>query len=394
MKTQQFDSIIIGGGASGLMTAITAGKRGRKVCVIDHAKSLGKKILISGGGRCNFTNLGVSADKFISSNKHFCKSALSQFSQYDFIEMVKKHNIAYHEKTLGQLFCDDSAEQIVDMLLTEAKNAGVEFILSTEILDLEKNDKFKVETSKGNFEAESLVIATGGLSIPKIGATNFGYKIAHNFGIEVVETQPALVPFTFSEKDKEIFAELSGIAFKAEVKIGKNSFVENVLFTHRGLSGPAVLQISSYWTPGNEVKISILPDLNWQDLFETRRKENSKQELKTVLNEVLQKRFVTVLIEQELVKNMPLGQLSDKYIRKLVEFFENFNIKPNGTEGYRKAEVTKGGISTKELNSKTLETKKVEGLYFVGELVDVTGWLGGYNFQWAWSSGFAAGQNV
>jgi len=394
MKTQQFDSIIIGGGASGLMAAITAGKRGRKVCVIDHAKSLGKKILISGGGRCNFTNLGISADKFISQNKHFCKSALSQFSQYDFIEMIKKHNISYHEKTLGQLFCDDSASQIVDMLLTEAKNAGVEFILSTEVLDIQKNEKFEVNTSKGNFESESLVMATGGLSIPKIGATNFGYKIAQKFDLEVIETEPALVPFTFSEKDKDIFAELSGIAFKAEVTIGKTSFIENVLFTHRGLSGPAVLQISSYWKAGDEIKIKMLPDLNWQELFETKRKENSKQELKTVLNEVLQKRFVNVLIEQNLVKNMPLGQLSDKYIRQLVEFFENFIIKPNGTEGYRKAEVTKGGISTKEINSKTLETKKVEGLYFVGELVDVTGWLGGYNFQWAWSSGFAAGQNI
>lgn len=395
MKTQQFDTIIIGGGASGLMAAITAGKRGRKVCVIDHAKKLGKKILISGGGRCNFTNLAISPEKYISKNKHFCKSALSQFTQFDFIDMVKKHNIAYHEKTLGQLFCDESATLIIDMLITEAKNTGVEFSLSTEVYDISKTDTgFNIESSKARFISETLVMSSGGLSIPKIGATNFGYKVAKQFNLEIEDTEPALVPFTFSEKDKEVFAELSGIAFDSEVSIGKVSFKESTLFTHRGLSGPAILQISSYWNAGDDLRIKVLPDLNWKTFLETKKSENSKQELKTALNEVLQKRFVNTLIDQNLVKNIPLGQMSDKYISQLEQLFNNFNFKPNGTEGYRKAEVTKGGISTKELNSKTLEVKSVEGLYFIGELVDVTGWLGGYNFQWAWSSGFAAGQVI
>lgn len=395
MKTQQFDSIIIGGGASGLMAAITAGQRGRKVCVIDHAKKLGSKILISGGGRCNFTNLGISPERYLSQNKHFCKSALAQYTQFDFIELVKKHNIAYHEKTLGQLFCDASAKQIVNMLLDEAHQAGVEFSLGTEVEDIVKTDDgFKIVTSKGEFESQTLVMASGGLSIPKIGATNFGYKVAKQFNLDIVETMPALVPFTFSEKDKAVFADLSGIAFDAEVSIGKTSFKESVLFTHRGLSGPAILQISSYWKAGDELRIKVLPELNWNEFLIAKRSENSKQELKTALNEVLQKRFVNTLIEQGLVKNLALGQVSDKYINQLEQLFNNFNFKPNGTEGYRKAEVTIGGISTAELNAKTLETKKVEGLFFIGELVDVTGWLGGYNFQWAWSSGFAAGQVI
>jgi predicted Rossmann fold flavoprotein len=395
MKTQQFDSIIIGGGASGLMAAITAGQRGRKVCVIDHAKKLGSKILISGGGRCNFTNLGISPERYLSKNKHFCKSALAQYTQFDFIELVKKHNIAYHEKTLGQLFCDASAKQIVNMLLDEAHQAGVEFSLGTEVEDIVKTDDgFKIITSKGEFESQTLVMASGGLSIPKIGATNFGYKVAKQFNLDIVETMPALVPFTFSEKDKAVFADLSGIAFDAEVSIGKTIFKESVLFTHRGLSGPAILQISSYWKAGDELRIKVLPELNWNEFLTAKRSENSKQELKTALNEVLQKRFVNTLIEQGLVKNLALGQVSDKYINQLEQLFNNFNFKPNGTEGYRKAEVTIGGISTAELNAKTLETKKVEGLFFIGELVDVTGWLGGYNFQWAWSSGFAAGQVI
>ena len=395
MKTQQFDTIIIGGGASGLMAAITAGQRGRKVCVIDHAKKLGSKILISGGGRCNFTNLGISPERYLSQNKHFCKSALAQYTQFDFIELVKKHNIAYHEKTLGQLFCDASAKQIVNMLLDEAHQAGVDFSLGTEVEDIAKTDDgFKIITSKGEFESQTLVMASGGLSIPKIGATNFGYKVAKQFNLDIVETMPALVPFTFSEKDKAVFADLSGIAFDAEVSIGKTSFKESVLFTHRGLSGPAILQISSYWKAGDELRIKVLPELNWNEFLTAKRSENSKQELKTALNEVLQKRFVNTLIEQGLVKNLALGQVSDKYINQLEQLFNNFNFKPNGTEGYRKAEVTIGGISTAELNAKTLETKKVEGLFFIGELVDVTGWLGGYNFQWAWSSGFAAGQVI
>lgn len=394
LEKNTYDVIIVGGGASGLMAAITAGNRKQKVCVIDHAKKLGSKILISGGGRCNFTNLGVAPDRFISNNKHFCKSALSQYTQFDFIELVKKHKIAYHEKTLGQLFCDDSSKQIVDMLITEAKNANVEFMLNTSVESVEKDELFSLNTSKGMLKTKNLVIATGGLSIPKMGATNFGYKLAEQFDIAVEQTEPALVPFTFSEKDKNIFENLSGIAFAAEVSIGKKVFNENILFTHRGISGPAILQISSYWNPGDELKIKILPNLDWQEFLTKKKAENPKQELKTVLNEVLQKRFVNTLVEQNIIKNPVMGQLSDKYLTQLVELFSNFKIKPNGTEGYRKAEVTVGGVSTKELNSKTLETKKVAGLYFIGELVDVTGWLGGYNFQWAWSSGVACGNAI
>ena len=391
----QYDSIIIGAGASGLMTAITASQRGRKVCVIDHAKKIGQKILIAGGGRCNFTNLGISPERYLSKNKHFCKSALAQYTQFDFIDLVKKHNIAYHEKTLGQLFCDESAKQILNMLLDELNTAGGELKTSVNVEKVAKeNGKFIISTDKGIFETESLVMATGGLSIPKIGATNFGYKIAKQFDLAIEETYPALVPFTFSEKDKEIFAELSGISFDARVTVGKTSFDESVLFTHRGISGPAILQISSYWNAGDEVKISILPKLNWVEFLENKKQQNPKQELKTVLNEVLQKRFVNVLVEHKFVKNLPMNQFTEKHFRQIEELFNNFKVKPNGTEGYRKAEVTAGGVSTKELNSKTLEVKKVEGLYFVGELVDVTGWLGGYNFQWAWSSGYAAGQNI
>ena len=389
---KNFDVIIIGAGASGLMCALTAAKRGKSVCLIDHAKSIGKKILISGGGRCNFTNLNATADKYLSKNKHFMKSALAQFTQFDFIELVKKHNIAYHEKTLGQLFCDDSAKQILEMLITECEDSGVKFYFNCEVTNVEQG--FKLATSKGDMVTEKLVVATGGLSIPKAGATNFGFKLAEQFDMTIETTEPALVPFTFSEKDKEVFADLSGIAFPAEVTIGKTSFKESVLFTHRGISGPAILQISSYWKPGDELKINILPDLDWAEFINEKKKANSKQELKTALTEVLPKRFVNVLVEQGFVKNLALGQVSDKYIAQLVELFANFKVKPNGTEGYRKAEVTKGGISTKELDSKTLEAKKVAGLYFIGELVDVTGWLGGYNFQWAWSSGYAAGMSV
>ncbi|MCP4354091.1 MAG: NAD(P)/FAD-dependent oxidoreductase [Proteobacteria bacterium] len=394
MKTKQFDVIIIGGGASGLMCAIQAGIRGRKVCVVDHAESLGNKIRISGGGRCNFTNLDISSEKYLSENIHFCKSALAQFTQYNFIEMIKEHNISYHEKTLGQLFCDGSAKEVLNMLLSESKRVGVEFSLNTNITSVKKDSEFLLETSKGLFKSKSLVIATGGLSIPKIGATNFGFKIAQQFNIEVIPTTPALVPLTFSEKDKEIFNGLAGVSFQGEVTCGKTSFTENILFTHRGLSGPAILQISSFWKQGQEIKINILPEHDWQEFFKKKRKNNPKQELKTVLCEVLQKRFVNVLFNQGLLKNIVMVQVSDKYIKELVQFFTQFTIKPNGTEGYRKAEITKGGVSTKELNSKTLECKNVEGLFFVGELVDVTGWLGGYNFQWAWSSGYAAGQVV
>lgn len=394
MIEKQFDVIIIGGGASGLMCALQSAKRGLKVCVVDHADKLGSKIRISGGGRCNFTNLHIDPEKYISKNKHFCKSALAQFSQYDFIEMLKEHKIKYHEKTLGQLFCDESAKQIVDMFVSECKKHEVKFYFNKILQVVQNNRIFVVSLEHGKLQSKNLVIATGGLSIPKMGATNFGLKIAEQFGLEIVKTEPALVPLTYSENDKNTFESLSGISFDAEVTCGKMLFKEKVLFTHRGLSGPAILQISSYWKQGQELKINILPELDWAEFLEKKREQNSRQELKTALSEVLQKRFVALLFDKGFLKNISTGLLSDKYIQEIETFFTEFKIKPNGTEGYRKAEVTKGGVSTKELDSKTMESKKVKGLYFIGEVIDVTGHLGGYNFQWAWSSGYVAGQEI
>ena len=394
-KDTHYDVIILGAGGAGLMCAIEAGKRGRRVLVLDHADKIGKKILISGGGRCNFTNLGASAENYISQNKHFCKSAFGQYTQHHFIEMVKRHKIAFHEKKLGQQFCDDSAQKIVDMLLEECKKVGAKIQIKTTIENVEKkDDQFIVQTSQGTVTSNSLVIATGGLSIPKIGATSFGYQIAKQFDLKIIETVPALVPFTYNHKDLEMYEGLSGISFDAIVSCKKTSFRENVLMTHRGVSGPAILQISSYWEPGDEINIHMLPELDWQEFLKQKRNEVPKQELKTVLSDVLPKRFAQRLVEHQKIPNPIMAQLSDKHIRELEQFFTKFTIKPNGTEGYRKAEVTRGGVDTNELNARTLETKKVSGLFFIGEVVDVTGWLGGYNFQWAWSSGFAAGQVV
>lgn len=387
----KFDTVIIGAGGAGLMCAIESGKKKQRVLVLDHAERIGKKILISGGGRCNFTNLGANPDRYLSNNKHFCKSAFSQYTQDDFINLVKKHNIAFHEKKLGQQFCDDSAQQIVDMLVNECTEKKVKINLNTTIEHVEKNEDgtFTILTNRDTYIATKLVIATGGLSIPKMGATNFGHKIAAQFGIEVTELTPGLVPFTFSTKDLERYTELSGISIDADVSCGKRNFRENILITHRGVSGPAILQISSYWKPGQDIKINMLPDLNWHEFISAKRTENPKTELKTILYEVLAKRFVARIFEWGALKNKPLGQVSDKYITEIDTYFSNYTIKPNGTEGYRKAEVTLGGVSTKELDSKTLMSKKVPNLHFIGEVVDVTGWLGGYNFQWAWSSGYA-----
>ncbi|MFT7144213.1 MAG: putative Rossmann fold flavoprotein [Alphaproteobacteria bacterium] len=386
------DTLIIGAGGAGLMCAIESGKKNQKVIVLDHSEKIGKKILISGGGRCNFTNTGAGADRYISNNKHFCKSAFGRYTQDDFIALVSKHGIKFHEKKLGQQFCDESAQQIVDMLIKECDNAKVKINLNTTVDKVSKDDDgtFTVSSSKGTFKANKLVIATGGLSIPKMGATNFGHKIAEQFGLEVTDLTPALVPFTFSTKDLERYEGLSGISIDADVSCGKRSFRENVLITHRGVSGPAILQISSYWKPGQEIKINMLPDMDWHAFISAKRIENPKTELKTVLYEILAKRFVARLFEWGDLKNKPLGQVSDKYISDIESYFSHYVVKPNGTEGYRKAEVTLGGVSTKELDSKTLMAKRVENLHFIGEVVDVTGWLGGYNFQWAWSSGFAA----
>ncbi|HMS64047.1 MAG TPA: NAD(P)/FAD-dependent oxidoreductase [Ignavibacteria bacterium] len=383
--------VIIGGGAAGLMCAIEAGKRGRNVLVIEHCEKIGKKILISGGGRCNFTNKNVFPDNFISQNPHFCKSALSRFTPDDFISMIEKHNISYHEKKLGQLFCDESSRQIVSMLETECKNYGVKIITNCEVKEIVKDKFFDIETNKEKFQSESLVIASGGISIPKMGATDFGYKIAEKFNIGLTEIYPALVPFTFSGNDKKMFAEISGVSIDSEVSCNGVTFRENILFTHKGMSGPAILQISSYWNKGDSISLNILPDINFYEIL----KENSKSKIELVnfFSNYFPKRFAQAFTVNYF-PSRPLINISDKDLKLISDKIHNWILNPSGTEGYDKAEVTTGGVDTNELSSKTMESKKVKGLYFIGEVVDVTGWLGGYNFQWAWSSGFAAGQFV
>ena len=383
--------VIIGGGAAGLMCAIEAGKRGRNVLVIEHCEKIGKKILISGGGRCNFTNKNVFPDNFISQNPHFCKSALSRFTPDDFISMIEKHNISYHEKKLGQLFCDESSRQIVSMLETECKNYGVKIITNCEVKEIVKDKFFDIETNKEKFQSESLVIASGGISIPKMGATDFGYKIAGKFNIGLTDINPALVPFTFSGNDKKMFAEISGVSIDSEVSCNGVTFRENILFTHKGMSGPAILQISSYWNKGDSISLNILPDINFYEIL----KENSKSKIELVnfFSNYFPKRFAQAFTVNYF-PSRPLINISDKDLKLISDKIHNWILNPSGTEGYDKAEVTTGGVDTNELSSKTMESKKVKGLYFIGEVVDVTGWLGGYNFQWAWSSGFAAGQFV
>lgn len=381
----KFDVIIIGGGAAGLFCAIEAGKRGRRTLVIEHNSQVGRKILISGGGRCNFTNKDVSANNFISQNPHFCKSALARYIPQDFIELVKKHKIQFYEKTLGQLFCRESARQIVEMLLTECEKAKVEIRVNCSVKTVSKTENFTVETNQGIFESESLVIATGGLSFPKIGATDFGYKIARQFGLKIVETRPSLVPLVFANQN---FSKLAGVSIDSIVKSGKREFRENILFTHRGLSGPAILQISNYWNKEKPISIDLLPNENALEILENN--QTSKQNLDNFLSKYLPNRFA----ESFVGNSKPLNQISKKDLEKTAESINNWQVSFNETEGYHKAEVTLGGVSTDELSSQTMESKKVKGLYFIGEVMDVTGWLGGYNFQWAWSSGFACGQDV
>jgi predicted Rossmann fold flavoprotein len=394
-KPVQCEVLIIGASASGLMCAIEAGKRGRKVIVLDHANKPGKKILMSGGGRCNFTNMDISADNFISHNPHFCKSALSRYTQWDFIAMVNAYHIPYHERDLGKLFCDDSAKDILNMLLAECEKAKVRIQLNCTIDNVAQNDDgtFVVATSSGQFEAESLVVASGGLSIPKMCASPLGYKIAEQFGHHIWPTSPGLVPFTLQPQDKTRLEDLSGISVECLVSNERIQFKENILFTHRGLSGPAILQISSYWQPGESININLLPDIDVINLLKTRQAKQANTKLKTVLTEVLPKRVVTTLLEQELL-DKPLQELSGKRIDEIAQRLQHWQIKPNATEGYRTAEVTLGGVDCDELSSKTMESCKVAELYFIGEVIDVTGWLGGYNFQWAWSSGWCAGQVV
>ena len=394
-KTIQTDVLIIGASASGLMCAIEAGKRARKVIVLDHANKAGKKILMSGGGFCNFTNMDVSASNFISHNPHFCKSALSRYSSWDFITLVKQHHIPYHERDLGKLFCNNSAKDIVNMLLAECEKVKVKIRLNCDILNIEKTHEtnFLVNTSSGDFQTGSLVIASGGLSIPKMCASPLGYKVAEQFGLHLWPTTAGLVPFTLQPHDKEKFAELSGISVESLVSNKRIQFKENILFTHRGLSGPAILQISSYWKAGEEITINLLPELDVVELLTVRRKKQPQVKLKTVLNEVLPKRLLPVLLGPDTIEQA-LQNFSKNHINEIAQLLQLWTIKPNATEGYRTAEVTLGGVDCNELSSRTMESRKVKGLYFIGEVVDVTGWLGGYNFQWAWSSGWCAGQVV
>jgi len=387
--------IIIGASASGLMCAIEAAKRGRKVLVLDHANKAGKKILMSGGGRCNFTNYDVTADNYISQNPHFCKSALSRFTQWDFIAMVEKHKIPYHERSHGELFCDDSAKDILNMLLSESEQLGVHIKLNTQIETIKKiaEKNFQIKTSKEKLNCESLVVACGGLSIPKMCASPLGYKIAEQFDLNIIPTSAGLVPFTLQPEDKERFSTLSGIAIDSLVSCNNQSFRENILFTHRGLSGPAILQISSYWKPGNAVFINLLPDVDLVEILNASREKQPQRQLNTELIKYLPKRLISVFIDNQLLSKT-LQTLSQKEIEAVANTLQQWQIKPNGTEGYRTAEVTIGGIDCNEVSSKTMESKKVMGLYFIGEVLDVTGWLGGYNFQWAWSSGWCAGQYV
>lgn len=393
-STYPHDVIIIGASASGLMCAIEAGKRDRKVTVLDHAKKAGKKILIAGGGKCNFTNYTVSAENYLSHNPHFCKSALSRFTQWDFIAMMEAHQISYHERDHGQLFCDHSAADIQQMLLQECDHAGVEIQLDTIIDKIEPCDShFTLQTSRGTYQSESLVVATGGLSIPKMGATPLGYRIAEQFGHTIQPTAPALVPFTLSPKESSRFSPLSGIAVEAIVSNQQIQFRENLLFTHRGLSGPVILQISSYWKPGESITINLLPDLDLQAHLDREQQAHPNSQLKTRLNRLLPKRLVAKLIKAE-IGEQPLKAVTPEIRRQLQQQLQQWTIQPSGTEGYRTAEVTTGGVDCDQLSSKTMESKRQAGLYFVGEVVDVTGWLGGYNLQWAWSSGWSAGQVV
>lgn len=393
MTEAAFDVVVIGAGGAGMMCGIEAGRRGRRVALVDHSAKIGRKILISGGGRCNFTNINTTADNFVSKNPHFAKSALARFTPDDFIKMVQAHKIKFHEKKLGQLFCDQSAQQIVDLLVDECKHAGNHFILDCNVKSIEKERRFIIKTTRGTFTDDSLVIATGGLSIPKIGATGFGYHLARQFGLRVVATDPALDGFNFSETDLRRFEELPGVSIDTTVHCNQAYFRENILFTHTGLSGPASLQASLYWRNGDAIEIDLLPGFNVSDWLAQKRANGNRAEVKNVLSDLLPKRFAEKFCEMGGF-NSPLNQLNDQRLAALSEALHNWQIKPGGTVGYRKAEVTRGGVDTDELSSKTMEAKNVPGLYFIGEVVDVTGQLGGYNFQWAWASGHAAGQAV
>ncbi len=391
MTTSQFDVIILGAGAAGLMCAMTAGGRGKRVLLLDNADEAGKKILISGGGRCNFTNLGCTAERFISANRHFAKSALSRYTQHDFLALVNKHNIAHHEKTLGQLFCDGSAREIVAMLLAECAAAHVDLRLGHRVTAVSRGDAFRVETDHGAFEADALVLATGSLSIPKMGATGFAHDIARQFGLRLTEIRPGLVPLTFTGDALELMRPLSGVALPVIARCGKAAFPEAMLFTHRGLSGPAILQISSLWREGTEIVLDCLPGQNAEAELRARKQSRPRIEFKTALSELLPQRLAASLAEGE---TRTMANLPDRVLTDMAGRLQSWRLKPAGTEGYAKAEVTLGGIDTRDLSQQTMVANAVPGLFAIGEAVDVTGWLGGYNFQWAWSSGWCAGMAV
>lgn len=396
-KKAGVDCIVIGGGAAGLFCALTAGQRGRKVLVLDSSNMVGKKILMSGGGRCNFTNLHIDPENYISSNPHFVKSALSSYTQWDFITLVKKHGIAYHEKTLGQLFCDKSSKQILEMLLTECEEVGVEILTRCQIGSVEQlSDGYSLQTSLGEFGCHSLVVATGGLSIPTMGATGFGYELAEQFGLDVFDRSAALVPFTFSDQWKSLCERLAGLSTDVVMAASGQSFREGLLFTHRGLSGPVSLQVSSYWSPGQPITINLIPECDASEYLLDAKGHHGKSLVRTVLTQLLPKTLVNELeaLLWSSYQTTPLAEIPDAVLRKIGSSLSAWMVKPSGTEGYRTAEVTLRGVDTRHISSKTMECFDHRGLYFIGEVVDVTGHLGGYNFQWAWSSGYAAGSVV
>ena len=388
------DVVIIGAGAAGLMCGRVAGRRGRSVVILEHAKRPAEKIRISGGGRCNFTNMHATPAAFLSNNRHFCKSAFNRYTQDDFVELVTRHQIAFHEKKLGQLFCDDSAQQIIDMLLAECRDAGAELRLNTAVEAVAATaDGYRLQTASGDINCHALVVATGGLSIPKIGATRFGYDIAAQFGLQVTAVKPALVPLTFQDGFLARCRALSGLSVDAEIRYGKTVFREGLLFTHRGLSGPSILQISSYWDTGDALEINLLPDIDCRAWLISRKAETPRQDVLTALADNLPRRLAADILD-ELGLSGRLADLPNAALTQLGNRVNRWQVSPNGTEGYRTAEVTLGGVDVDQLSSKTMEAKNQPGLYFIGEVVDVTGHLGGYNFQWAWSSGFVAGEAV
>jgi predicted Rossmann fold flavoprotein len=391
---RSFDVVIVGAGAAGLMCARTAAARGRQVLLVDHSNKAGKKILMSGGGRCNFTNMYTDPANFFSQNPHFCKSALARYGPWDFIAMVSKHGVPYHEKKLGQLFCDNRSRDILQMLLVECQQAGAELRLNTSVQQIEKAEAgYRLSTEMGHIASRSLVIATGGLSVPTLGATGFGYEIARQFGHNVLPTRAGLVPFTITGQLKELCTELSGTSLASAVSCNDQSFRENILFTHRGLSGPAILQISSFWHPGDVVEINLLPDRDALEWLRAQRAARPASELKTVLGGVFTKKMATLLADHWSAPG-PMKQYAPARLRDIAEKLRAWQVVPAGTEGYRTAEVTVGGVDTREVSSKTMDSLRSPGLYFIGEVLDVTGHLGGFNFQWAWASGHAAAQFV